>query len=101
MSQIHNIPMPKHYFPDDAKWIQEMLLQLSPSARNRALVAYSEVYQQHWELEPVSYRKDNKARHEANSRLRQFVRRYSKAMQGYTSVPLLVSDRPAKSQAQI
>lgn len=101
MSQTHNIPMPKHYFPDDANWIQEMLLQLSPGARNRALVAYSEVYQEHWELELVSYRKVNKARHEANSRLRQHVRRYSKAMQGYTSAPLLVSDRPAKSQAQI
>lgn len=93
--------MPKHYFPDDANWIQEMLLQLSPSARNRALVAYSEVYQEYWELEQVSYRKVNKARHEANSRLRQYVRRYSKAMQGYTSAPLLVSDCPATSQAQI
>ncbi|EPC2526563.1 hypothetical protein ACXHD8_000422 [Providencia stuartii] len=92
MNQIHNIPMPKHYFPDrdDIEFIQRMLSQLSPSARNRALVAYSEVYQQHWELEPVSYRKVNKARHEANSRLRQYVRRYSKAMQGYTSAPLLV-----------
>ncbi len=67
-----------------------MLLQLSPGARNRALVAYSEVYQEHWELESVSYRRDNKARHEANKRLRRYVRRYSKAMQGYTSAPLLV-----------
>ena len=90
MNRTRIIPMPKHYFSDDANWIQEMLLQLSPSARNRALVAYSEVYQEHWELEPVSYRKVNKARHEANSRLRQYVRRYSKAMQGYTSAPLLV-----------
>lgn len=91
MSQMHNnIAMPRHCFPDDARWIQEMLLQLSPSARNKALAAYSEVYQEHWELEPVSYCKDNRARHEANTRLRQYVRRYSKAMQGYTSAPLLV-----------
>lgn len=90
MHQIHNIPMPRHHFPDDAKWIQEMLTQLSPSARNKALAAYSEVYQEHWELEPVSYRRDNKARHEANKRLREYTRRYSKAMQGYTSAPLLV-----------
>ncbi|EPG2238971.1 hypothetical protein [Providencia rettgeri] len=91
MSQIHNIPMPKHYFPDDAKWIQEMLLQLSPSARNRALVAYSNVYQEFWDVEPVPYKKDNVARHEANARLREFVRKYSKAMQGYTSAPIAIS----------
>ena len=65
-------------------------MQLSPSTRSKAQMAYSDVYQEHWELELVSYRKDNKARHEANSRLRQYVRRYSKAMQGYTSAPLLV-----------
>lgn len=83
--------MPKYHFRDDAKWIQEMLLQLSPSARNRALVAYSNVYQEFWDVEPVSYKKDNVARHEANARLREFVRKYSKAMQGYTSAPIAIS----------
>ncbi|HHQ2586106.1 TPA: hypothetical protein ACSPKR_003516 [Providencia rettgeri] len=91
MQRIHNIPMPKHYFPDDAKWIQEMLLQLSPSARNRALVAYSNVYQEFWDIEPVSYKKDNVARHEANARLREFVRRLSRSIQGYASKPLAVT----------
>ncbi|OAT54008.1 phage protein [Providencia heimbachae ATCC 35613] len=67
-----------------------MLLQLPSSARNRALVAYSEVYQRFWDEEPVSYRKDNFARHEANTRLRRFVRRLSRSVQGYTSKPLTV-----------
>ncbi|TFU09351.1 hypothetical protein E4V27_18860, partial [Proteus mirabilis] len=74
--------MPEHYFPDDAKWIQEQLTKLSPSMRQKALVKYSEVYQTEWEREQVPYRKDNKARHEANVRLREFIKRYQRAMQG-------------------
>ncbi|KGP45948.1 hypothetical protein LR61_00010 [Morganella morganii] len=83
--------MPDSYFPDDSKWIQEMLLQLSPGARNRALVAYSAVYQEQWEAEPVSYRKDNTARREANKRLREYVRKFNRAMQGYTADPQKVA----------
>ncbi|MBF0693038.1 hypothetical protein IR150_16260 [Providencia alcalifaciens] len=83
--------MPEHYFPDDAKWIQEMLLQLPYSARNKALVAYSEVYQEHWEAELVSYKKDNTARREANKRLRGYVRKFNRAMQGYTADPQKVA----------
>lgn len=83
--------MPDSYFPDDGKWIQEMLLQLSPGARNRALVAYSVVYQERWEAEPVSYRKDNTARREANKRLREYVRKFNRAMQGYTADPQKVA----------
>ncbi|HDA9904627.1 TPA: hypothetical protein SG288_004107, partial [Proteus mirabilis] len=49
-----------------------------------------EVYQTEWEREQVPYRKDNKARHEANVRLREFIKRYQKAMQGYTAKPLSI-----------
>lgn len=83
--------MPDSYFPDDEKWIQEMLLQLSPGARNKALVAYSSVFDERWESEPVSYRKDNTARREANKRLREYVRKFNRAMQGYTAEPLKVA----------
>lgn len=89
MHQI-NIPMPDHYFSDDAKWIQEQLMRLTPSVRQKALVKYSEVYQTEWEREPAPYRKDNKARHEANVRLRRFVGCYQRAMQGYTTKPLSI-----------
>ncbi|WP_247603812.1 hypothetical protein [Providencia rettgeri] len=54
-------------------------------------MAYSNVYQESWDVEPVPYKKDNVARHEANARLREFVRKYSKAMQGYTSAPIAIS----------
>ncbi|HCM64762.1 MAG TPA: hypothetical protein DIT05_19810 [Morganella sp. (in: Bacteria)] len=86
-----NTLMPDSYFPDDGKWIQEMLLQLSPGARNKALVAYTAVFDEQWELEPVSYRKDNTARREANKRLREYVKKFNRAMQGYTAEPLSVS----------
>lgn len=83
--------LPEFHHPGDAAWIQEMLLQLSPGARNRALVAYSAVYQERWEAEPVPYRKDNAARREANKRLREYVRKFNRAMQGYTADPQKVA----------
>lgn len=89
MHQI-NIPMPEHYFPDDAKWIQEQLMKLKATNRQKALIKYSEVYQAEWEREQVPYRKANKARHEANVRLRKFVEHYQRAMQGYTAKPLSI-----------
>lgn len=92
MHPNQNTQMPDSYFPDDSKWIQEMLLQLSPGARNRALVAYSAVYQERWEAEPIPYRKDNAARREANKRLREYVRKFNRAMQGYTADPQKVAE---------
>ena len=91
MHPNQNTQMPDSYFPDDGKWIQEMLSQLSPGARNRALVAYAAVYQGQWEAEPVTYRKDNTARREANRRLREYVRKFNRAMQGYTADPQKVA----------
>lgn len=92
MHPNQNTLMPDNYFPDDGKWIQEMLLQLSPGARNRALVAYSAVYQEWWEAEPIPYRKDNAARREANKWLREYVRKFNRAMQGYTADPQKVTE---------
>ncbi|OWO80670.1 hypothetical protein B5C26_17920 [Photorhabdus luminescens] len=82
--------MPSQYFPDDGKWIQEMLLNLDPATRAKITVKYAEVYQIAWDEEPVSYRKDNAARRAANIRLREFVRKYARASQGYTEKPQLV-----------
>lgn len=89
MHQI-NMPMPDHYFSDDAKWIQEQLMKLKATNRQKALIKYSEVYQAEWEREQVPYRKANKARHEANVRLRKFVEHYQRPMQGYTAKPLSI-----------
>lgn len=84
--------LPEFHHLGDAMWIQETLLQLSPGARNRALAAYSAVYQKQWEAEPVTYRKDNTARREANKRLREYVRKFNRAMQGYTADPQKVAE---------
>jgi hypothetical protein len=70
----------------DADWIKQ-LLSLTPAARQKAIQRYAAVYQESFEAEPVSYRKENRARHEANMRLRLFVRNHGRALQGYTAEP--------------
>ena len=87
---FHLIEMPSVYSHADSQWISEQLNQLSPSARQKAMQKYAEVYQETYDAEPVSFRKENRARHEANARLRLFVRTLAKPLQGYTDLPPLV-----------
>ncbi|EPH2449102.1 MULTISPECIES: hypothetical protein [Citrobacter freundii complex] len=86
--------MPQTYSQADAEWIQKQLITLAPSARQKAIERYSTVYQESFEAEPVSYRKENRARHEANMRLRLFVRNHGRALQGYTAEPPLAGTPP-------
>lgn len=81
--------MPDAYSQADSTWIQEQLLNLLPVTRQKAIQRYAAVYQESFEAEPVSYRKENRARHEANMRLRLFVRNHGRALQGYTAEPPL------------
>ncbi|WP_312995625.1 hypothetical protein [Leclercia sp.] len=81
--------MPQEYSQADAEWIQQQLLSLTPAVRQKAIQRYAAVYQETFEAEPVSYRKENRARHEANTRLRLFVRNHGRALQGYTAEPPL------------
>lgn len=81
--------MPQEYSQADAEWIQQQLLSLTPAVRQKAIQRYAAVYQETFEAEPVSYRKENRARHEANTRLRLFVRNHGRALQGYTTQPPL------------
>ena len=83
------IEIPSTYSQADAEWIQEQLLSLTPAARQKAVARYAAVYQETFEAEPVSFRKENRARHEANVRLRLFVRNHGRALQGYTAEPPL------------
>ncbi len=85
-----NVQMPSNFLKDDERWIREMLLQLDPSTRNKITAKYGEVYQSEWENEPVTYKKDNRARHEANTRLRVFVRKYAAYSKGHVSEPELL-----------
>lgn len=86
--------MPQEYSHADAEWIQQQLLTLTPAARQKAIQRYAAVYQESFEAEPVSYRKENRARHEANMRLRLFVRNHGRALQGYTAEPPLAETPP-------
>jgi len=87
--------LPSAYASADEDWIQEQLLSLTPAVRQKAIQRYAAVYQETFEAEPVSYRKENRARHEANTRLRLFVRNHGRALQGYTAEPPL-----ARTQAR-
>ncbi|QGU17557.1 hypothetical protein GNG27_14205 [Leclercia sp. 119287] len=81
--------MPSLYSDPDKDWIHQQLLSLTPAVRQKAIQRYAAVYQETFEAEPVSYRKENRARHEANTRLRLFVRNHGRALQGYTAEPPL------------
>ncbi|WP_223537651.1 hypothetical protein [Serratia sp. JSRIV004] len=87
--------MPKVYSPDDAKWIQEQLQRFTASARHKVVALYADVYQAAWDEEPVSFKQENRARHEANTRLRKFVTKHARSAAGLTEKPPL-----AKAQAQ-
>lgn len=89
MHPNQNTLMPDSYFPDrdDIEFIQQMLSVLPINARNKARMEYAIVYQEWWEKELISFRKDNTARHEANTRLREYVGNVHKAIQGYTKEP--------------
>lgn len=86
--------LPSAHSQADADWIKQQLLSLTPSARQKAMQRYAAVYQEAFEAEPVSYRKENRARHEANMRLRLFVRNHGRALQGYTAEPPLAGTPP-------
>lgn len=88
--------MPTVYFKADEAWIQEKLEQFSSAARNRIVALYADVYQAAFDEEPVTYRKENRARHEANTRLRIFVTRHARSAQGLTEKPPL-----SRAQTQI
>lgn len=88
-SNFDNAMLPETYSQADAEWIKQQLLSLTPTARQKAIQRYAAVYQETFETEPVSYRKENRARHEANVRLRKFVEAHGRASQGYTTQPPL------------
>ena len=86
--------LPEVHSQADAEWIKQQLLSLTAAARQKAIQRYAAVYQESFEAEPVSYRKENRARHEANTRLRLFVRNHGRALQGYTAEPPLAGTPP-------
>lgn len=88
------LALPDVHSQADCEWIKQQLLTLAPAARPKAVQRYAAVYQETYDAEPVSYRKENRARHEANTRLRLFVRNHGRALQGYTAEPPLAETQP-------
>ncbi|EBH0776661.1 hypothetical protein FJ854_13240 [Salmonella enterica] len=83
------LEMPEIYGQADKDWIIQQLARLTPAVRQKAALRYAAVYQEAFDAQSVSYRKENRARHEANTRLRLFVRNHGRALQGYTAEPPL------------
>lgn len=82
-----SVNLPENYCPEDEVWIRKMLLNLDVSTRNKITFKYSQVYLESWENEPIIYKKDNKARNLANTRLREFVRKYAEFSKGKVCNP--------------
>lgn len=91
------VEMPTSYCQADADWIQQQLLGLPAQLRRKVALRYAEVYEATFNAEPVSFRKENRARHEANTRLRLFVRNQGRALQGYTAEPPLAGSQSRSS----
>ncbi|CTW31346.1 hypothetical protein [Escherichia coli] len=89
--------MPSRYCQADEEWIQQQLQGLPPSLRRKVALKYAEVYEITFDAESVSFRKENRARHEANTRLRLFVRNQGRALQGYTAEPPLAGSQSRSS----
>ncbi|HIF2339728.1 TPA: hypothetical protein ACXZPU_001058 [Salmonella enterica] len=88
------LEMPEIYGQADKDWIVQQLARLTPAVRQKAALRYAAVYQEAFDAESVSYRKENRARHEANTRLRLFVKNHGRALQGYTAEPPLAGTPP-------
>ncbi|EBF8123595.1 hypothetical protein DK750_19335 [Salmonella enterica subsp. enterica serovar Rovaniemi] len=79
--------MPEHCSRLDHAWIQEQLESLPYRTRLKVAQAYDAVYQQTFDAETVSYRKENAARRAANIRLRIFISSFAAATVGATEQP--------------
>ena len=65
--------LPKRCHEHDKKWIEEQLQKLPPFAVRRAIDGYDKVFTESYDNEPIEYKKENKARRDANTRLREYV----------------------------
>ncbi len=93
-SPYARVVMPAVYSPADAEWIQAQLEKFTASARRKIVTLYADIYQAAWDEEPVSFRQENRARHEANTRLRLYVTQRSRASMGLTEkAPEVTTER--------
>lgn len=66
--------MPTHYHKDDRQWIHSMISPLHPDERYKVCKAYTRVFNEAADNEPLRHRKDGKARFAANCQLRVYMK---------------------------
>ncbi len=64
----------------DMKWADELINTLPKELQLKVCFAYCDAYQEAYDAEPTEHRKEGKGRVEANTRLRAFVAKHTKAM---------------------
>jgi len=58
----------------DEKWVRDKINELPTiELKQKAWQCYQDKYKSAWDDEPLDYKKENKARHAANSALRIYV----------------------------
>ena len=65
--------LPEHHFIDDRRWIQQQLMRLPVHLRQKASESYSKAYLESHDAEPEERFRAERARFEANTRLRKYV----------------------------
>ncbi|OTQ71865.1 hypothetical protein [Gilliamella sp. N-G2] len=88
---IYGINLPDHYCRDDEKWIIEQMSKLPTKVRAKISALYSDVYVTAYNNESINHKKENRARREANTRLREYVERYTSVMNQAVSKPPIVT----------
>lgn len=72
--------LPSVIHKDDVTWVRQQILLLPHYQRTKACQAYSQVWQQAHDAEPLLHCKENAGRFAANCRLRAFVKKVEKAI---------------------
>lgn len=65
--------MPERYYEADRQWIAQQLGYLNTDDREKVCKAYSKVFVQAVESEPLEQKKTNAGRYAANTRLRIYM----------------------------
>lgn len=87
----YGITLPDHYCRDDEKWIIEQMSKLPTKVRAKISALYSDVYVTAYNNESINHKKENRARREANTRLREYVKRYTSVISCKVSKPPTVT----------
>ena len=90
------VEMPARYCQADEEWIQQQLQGLPPSLRRKVALKYAEVYEITFDAEPVSFRKESRARSKHKAPLvceksgQSFTGVYNSAAPGRNAIALLI-----------